>query len=284
MLSPSARILRPDDRELIRAWLRKVRQEAATDVCFGGIVQDDRLEISEVRGTRTKSLPGTRVPVGQGLGGEAMVQDRPLTVEDYVSAPSITHHFDEVVRTEGLSSMAAIPVVVAQRPRAVLYAATREAGSVGDRVITGMVATGRAIAQELRVRDEVDRRVSMLGMAEGASAGDVRDLEEAVRTAHSELIAIAHASHDASLVAAVRAVAELLERRAPVPSEVPVLTRREMDVMSQVALGCSYAEIGERLSLSPVTVKSYMRSVMMKLHCNNRVEAVATARRLRILP
>lgn len=284
MLSPSVRMLRPDDRELIRAWLRKARLEAVTDVSFGGIVQDDRLEISEVRGTRTRSLPGTQVPVGLGLGGEAMVQDRPLTVEDYVSASSITHHFDEVVSAEGLSSMAAVPVVVGQRPRAVLYAATREAGGVGDRVIQGMVATGQAIAQELRVRDEVDRRVSMISLAESASAGDVRDLEEAVRTAHSELIAIAHTSHDASLVSAVRAVAELLERRAPAPAEVPVLTRREMDVLSQVALGCSYAEIGQRLSLSPVTVKSYMRSVMMKLHCNNRVEAVATARRLRILP
>lgn len=284
MLSPSVELLRPDDRELIRAWLRKVRQETLTDVCFGGIVHDGRLEISELRGARTRVLAGQQVPVGQGLGGEAMARDRPLTVEDYVTAPSITHQFDEVVSAEGLSSMAAIPVVVGQRPRAVLYAATRQAGTVGDRVIHGMVTTGRAIAQELRVRDEVDRRVSMIGLADSAGAGDARDLEEAVRTAHSELIAIAHSSHDPTLVAAVRAVAERLERRGTVPAEVPALTRREMDVMSQVALGCSYAEIGERLSLSPVTVKSYMRSVMMKLHCNNRVEAVATARRLRILP
>jgi DNA-binding CsgD family transcriptional regulator len=284
VLSPSVELLRPDDRELIRAWLRKVRQETLTDVCFGGVVHDDHLEISELRGARTRVLAGQKVPVGQGLGGEAMAQDRPLTVEDYVTSPSITHQFDEVVSAEGLSSMAAIPVVVGQRPRAVLYAATCQAGSVGDRVIHGMVATGRAIGQELHVRDEVDRRVSMLGLAESASTGDARDLEEAVRTAHSELITIAHSSQDPTLVAAVRAVAERLERRAPVPAEVPTLTRREMDVMSQVALGCGYAEIGERLSLSPVTVKSYMRSVMMKLHCNNRLEAVAIARRLRILP
>ncbi|QCU79532.1 helix-turn-helix transcriptional regulator [Citricoccus sp. SGAir0253] len=262
-----------------------MRTASITDVSFGGIVRGDRLEISETSGTRTRSLVGQRVPVGQGLGGAAMHRDRPLTVDDYVTSDAITHHFDAVVSAEGLSSMAAIPVVVRQRPRAVLYAATRQCGSVGDRVIGDLVTAAQAIAQELRTRDEVDRRVALLGLAQGPVDADLRDLEEVLRTTHSELIALAHASGDEALAASVRAVAARLEDWTAGGAEAAVrLTRREMDVLSQVALGCGYAEVGERLSLSPVTVKSYMRSVMAKLDCGNRHEAVATARRLRLLP
>ncbi|PRC60968.1 helix-turn-helix transcriptional regulator, partial [Mycobacterium sp. ITM-2017-0098] len=40
----------------------------------------------------------------------------------------------------------------------------------------------------------------------------------------------------------------------------PPLTPRELDVLVQVALGCTNVEAGQRLSLKPETVKSYLRS------------------------
>ena len=75
-----------------------------------------------------------------------------------------------------------------------------------------------------------------------------------------------------------------LEGSEAAPAGAPHLTRRETDVLAQVALGCSYAETGKRLSLKAVTVKSYMQSIMVKLDVHSRAEAVVAARRLRLLP
>ncbi len=64
----------------------------------------------------------------------------------------------------------------------------------------------------------------------------------------------------------------------------PPVSPRELDVLAQVALGCSNAEAGRRLSLLPETVKSYLRSAMRKLGASTRFEAVVAARRQGLLP
>ena len=63
----------------------------------------------------------------------------------------------------------------------------------------------------------------------------------------------------------------------------PSLTPREIDVISQVALGCTNIEVGRRLSIGAETVKSYLRSVMRKTESHTRYEAVMTCRRLGLL-
>jgi len=65
---------------------------------------------------------------------------------------------------------------------------------------------------------------------------------------------------------------------------VPALAPRELDVLAQVALGCTNSETAQRLSLRPETVKSYLRSAMTKLGARTRHEAVVRARRLGFLP
>ena len=62
------------------------------------------------------------------------------------------------------------------------------------------------------------------------------------------------------------------------------LARRELDVLAQVALGCTYQETAERLGLKAVTVKSYLQNAMAKLSAHNRLEAVSAARRLGLIP
>ncbi|MFD4433559.1 response regulator transcription factor, partial [Nocardia sp. NPDC058497] len=66
--------------------------------------------------------------------------------------------------------------------------------------------------------------------------------------------------------------------------EVPRLSRRELDVLAQIALGCTNQEAALRLSLGAETVKSYLRQAMSKLDARTRHEAVALARRHRLLP
>ena len=51
-----------------------------------------------------------------------------------------------------------------------------------------------------------------------------------------------------------------------------------------MALGCSNAEVAARLSLSPDTIKTYMRNISGKLETHSRMESVARARLLGYLP
>ena len=85
-----------------------------------------------------------------------------------------------------------------------------------------------------------------------------------------------------ALRAQLRVLAERLARGASSPEVT--LSRRELDVLAQVALGCTNAEVSQRLSLKPETVKSYLRSATAKLGARTRHEAVTKARRSRLLP
>jgi len=61
------------------------------------------------------------------------------------------------------------------------------------------------------------------------------------------------------------------------------LTPREYEVLRLMARGLIGKEIAGELSLAPNTVRSYAQSVLSKLHASNRVQALATAKRLRML-
>jgi DNA-binding CsgD family transcriptional regulator len=76
-------------------------------------------------------------------------------------------------------------------------------------------------------------------------------------------------------------LADLLS--APAASEFH-LSPRELDVLAQIALGCTNAEAAERLSLKTETVKSYLRSAAAKLGTRTRHESVSRARRARLIP
>jgi two-component system nitrate/nitrite response regulator NarL len=57
------------------------------------------------------------------------------------------------------------------------------------------------------------------------------------------------------------------------------LTKREREILEQIAVGLSNKEIGERLHVSEKTVKHYVTSVLQKLHVRNRVEAALLIQR-----
>ncbi|PRY40184.1 regulatory LuxR family protein [Geodermatophilus tzadiensis] len=286
-------VARPDDRDALRAAVREVRAGSGMSVAFAGPVGTDSVRIEEIVGARTGYLRGLDVRSGAGLGGRVLREGRPAGVEDYSSALDITHDYDGPVLAEGLCTVAAAPVLVGGRPRAVLYAASRENGAVGDRVREALGRAAARMAAELAVRDEVDRRLALMAAASsGPPATEDPVRWEEVRAVHADLRLVAQATEDAALrdrlLAACTRLAALgggsREEAAP-HRTVPVhLSGREVDVLTQVALGCSNREAAARLSLRPETVKSYLGSAMTKLDAHTRLEAVVRARRLGLLP
>ena len=57
------------------------------------------------------------------------------------------------------------------------------------------------------------------------------------------------------------------------------LTARELEVLGLLAEGMSHKEIGQRLSISPETVRTHARNAAGRLEAVNRTQAVATALR-----
>ncbi|MEU0876231.1 helix-turn-helix transcriptional regulator [Nocardia brasiliensis] len=278
-------LLRPRDSDALRAEIRWVAGTAGVPVAFGGEVHGDALLLSEFVGTLTNGLRGLSVLRTSGLGGRVMESGRPASVADYVNTSTITHHYDGPVSGEGLRSIVAVPVVVGQCSRAVLYAATRGASPIGDRTADLVVQAGRRLATEIAIRDEVDRRLRLLEMTAPASDTAPAVAEE-LRDIHAELRGMARSADDDNLRGRLHTVCERLTRvMAGEPAaDAPQLSRRELDVLSQVALGCTNQETAQRLSLAAETVKSYLRNAMTKLDAHSRHEAVVAARRHGLLP
>jgi LuxR family transcriptional regulator, regulator of acetate metabolism len=272
-------LLRPRDADALRAELRRVAEESGMALTFGGEVQDDTLVLTEFFGTRTSGMRGLAVLPSAGLGGATMVARRPMSVADYRKASSITHDYDGPVLQEGIKSILAVPVVVEGTSRAVLYGAYRAAAPIGDRTADLMIASARRLSRELSIRDEVDRRLRLRDaqLAGGAATEEIREVHAQLRRLAAD------PSATPALQAQLRVLADRLARgRSGGPTAA--LSARELDVLAQVALGCTNAEAAKRLSLKPETVKSYLRSATAKLGARTRHEAVTKARRARLLP
>lgn len=288
MLIDTTALLRPRDRDALRTELRRIAATGVVPVVFGGEVQNSTLHLGEFVGTFTDGLRGLAVRESSGLGGRVIERKNPIAVHDYGRARTITHHYDGPVLAEGLCSVLAVPVVVRGNSRAVMYAAIRERVQLGDRIADVMMQAGRRLANEIAIRDEVDRRVQLLDAAADERTAHAADTEE-IRDVYAELRSIAQTVQQPELQERLRALSGRLAAvgtpdgpSRPTPSIT--LSPREIDVLSHAALGCTNVDIAERLSLKPETVKSYLRSAMSKLDARSRREAVVTARRLGLLP
>lgn len=78
-----------------------------------------------------------------------------------------------------------------------------------------------------------------------------------------------------------RVAGAMLGRRAR--DNGTALSDREHEVLLMLARGLTTQEVGDRLELSPNTVKSHTRSLFAKLEAHNRVQALAVARERGIL-
>ncbi|KXO98522.1 LuxR C-terminal-related transcriptional regulator [Tsukamurella pseudospumae] len=278
------------DSDTTRAALRTIRTRTELPVSFVGLVDDDRLVLRGGIGLRTPALSGLPVARGAGVGGHVLRTGRPTAVADYGTA-GITQHYHAQVHAEGLRAMVAVPLAVNGVVRAVFYAADRRESTFGDAVLGAVARTVRDLAYELRVRDEVERRVRFAeaAAAERSALGGVD--RELLREVFSELRALAGEISDGAVRSRLESACGRItdfgrgsDGAAPATAPPRALTVRELDVLAHVALGCTNSEVAQRLSIGAETVKAYLRSAAQKLGTRTRFESVTRARSLGLLP
>lgn len=257
-------------------------------VAFGGFARSDAIEVTSIVGARTANIHGLVVQATRGLGGKALVEQRPRLAIDYRSSRSITHDYDRAILGEGISTLFAVPVVVEGRSRGVLYGGSWSQTAVDQKVARSAFDVATELATELRIRDEVERRLAAVPPPADTPALGSAAREE-LREAYADLRTIAAAVDDSDLRERLAHVEQRLralsvENAASSEPFDAHLSPREIDVLACAALGATNAEVAASLGLKEVTVKSYLQSAMSKLDASTRHAAVAKARRAGILP
>ena len=123
-------------------------------------------------------------------------------------------------------------------------------------------------------RAEIGRRAGVALVRAGRRTEGVAALVAAARTAR-RLGAIPLGVTIATDLAALgESVERRLGRREALRLADRGLTRRELEIIQQVASGLTSREIGQALFISPRTVEMHVGSVLAKLDCRTRSEAV----------
>ncbi|MPY96664.1 MAG: GAF domain-containing protein [Actinophytocola sp.] len=272
----------------LRRTLRDMSQLDGLSMGLGGLVTQagSRLVLSELYNLRCELFRGIVIRPGIGLGGVAMQHRRPVSVDDYVRSPSITHQFDRAAMADHVRSAIALPIIVRGETRAMIYGATRGEMTFGDRTVSTATMIARRLAHDIEVEDEVQRRLRRVAdEQQEAERGGLSQFELAELNA--EIIAIAAAAQDTVLRDRLHALSQRVSGHRPDGAATRAsvhLSRRESDVLTQLAAGYTNAEIAERLCILPTTVKTHLRNTMRKLGARNRVETLAAARHAGLLP
>ncbi len=61
------------------------------------------------------------------------------------------------------------------------------------------------------------------------------------------------------------------------------LTKREIEILTQLKNGLTYEEIAKNLNISFHTVRKHIENIYRKLHVNNKIEAITKASDNRIV-
>ena len=92
------------------------------------------------------------------------------------------------------------------------------------------------------------------------------------------------AAHAGQTFLAPEATAALMKSKTRPPELGQDLSERELEVLALLVEGLSNREIGERLTISPATVKHHVSACMSKLEVSNRGQAAVLAVELQLVP
>ena len=198
------------EQELLARAVDSLPRVTKFPVAFGGLTTDGLLPVTATAGTRTRSLAGLVVQPERGLGGRSLVEKRARLAIDYRTARGITHDYDRAVLGEGISTLFAVPVMVDGQAQGVLYCGSWAESAVGDVVARAAFSVAESLATELRVRSEIERRLSSFAAPAPTDIGSAA--REELRESYAEIRSIAAAISDES----VKRRLQTIERRLAV--------------------------------------------------------------------
>lgn len=272
---------------LLERTLATLVSRTGLPVAFGGFAAPTGTTLSSFAGTRTGSLNGLVIKPGQGLGGLALARRQLAATGSYQESPDIIHSYDHEVAVEGILTLLAVPVVVDDQVRALIYAGLRDRSRLELDILGHAEEAARRLAWELSVHEETQRRVALLtanGSLSSQTANALHDRLE-LSTLYAELRDIAKQITDPTLAARITSASALLRPQSKAtPTPTSELSPREQDVLSHLALGKRNALIGAHLGLAESTVKSYLASAIRKLEATNRFDVVLIARSRGLIP
>ena len=178
----------------------------------------------------------------------------PILIDHPLSDPRVNARLVDVVKSDVYVAAA---VHIWDTPVALLHAdAPSDMGDVGpgDRDVLGVFAEGLGAIMERNIA--VERMQSLRAGAEEQSR-----FLDSITDLLGDVPAVDYPASEP-------AIGDISQW----------LTRREVQVLNQLAAGKTNAQIGARLFISEGTVKSHLRHIMEKLGAANRTEAVARYR------
>jgi DNA-binding CsgD family transcriptional regulator/transcriptional regulator with GAF, ATPase, and Fis domain len=237
-----------DDRTaVLQAAVAATRRALDLHAAFATVPVDGGHQIAIRDGLHDRRWDEAIIRPGRGLGGRVLLEAQTVCLTDYLEDTTITDDYRPIVRSEGMHSIACLPLSVSGRVEALLYISHVDAGGVGDR----LVEATRSIA------DLVSVTIGAL-QARAAFSGRARQALRAGTIEH------------------LRDLAERIV--ADVPHATPALTARELEVLDLLAAGASNAQLARHLGIAESTAKEHVRTLRRKLGATSRLDAVARAR------
>jgi DNA-binding NarL/FixJ family response regulator len=92
-----------------------------------------------------------------------------------------------------------------------------------------------------------------------------------------ELLTAIHAVHDGSIYFSGEVSQALKEYQRTSKTELPVLSRREKEILALIAEGYTNPQIAEKLFVSPFTVDTHRRNLLTKLDVKNTATLIRFA-------
>ncbi len=132
-------------------------------------------------------------------------------------------------------------------------------------------------------RAETELRAGVALVATGKREAGVEHLVNAYRTAHKMGARPLAAKAAQELANLGESIDQQLSPRAARRLKSGGLTRRQLDVVRQIALGKTNQEIADDLVLSSRTVEMHVGNILNKLDCRTRAEAVRKAGEMGVL-
>jgi DNA-binding NarL/FixJ family response regulator len=142
---------------------------------------------------------------------------------------------------------------------------------VGGIEIARKLSAGASETAVILYTGLADRAVLLEAIDAGARGFVLKEapLQEVIRAMR---IVAAGGSYIDPALAGVLASPEATER-------LPALTKRERQILRLLADGMRNEDVGRRLHISPLTVRTHVKNAMAKLQANTRTQAVASALR-----